>query len=90
MRSTSRGTAHNHEAQQVTNTCTRERLQEAMIHRREPRQAHQHKKPSDKRARETQFGTTDRDRAMTLPIQSTKTAIRVVGEDVGGSLQHTP
>ena len=39
-----------------------------------------------KQAREAQFGATDRDRAMTLPIKSTKTAIRVVGEDVGASL----
>jgi hypothetical protein len=30
------------EAQQTTNTCTRERLQEPTIHRREPRRAHQH------------------------------------------------
>ena len=68
MRSTRRGTAHNQEAQQATNTCTRESLPEPMIHRREPRRAHQHKKPSDKRAREAQFGATDRDRAMPLPI----------------------
>ena len=88
MRSASTSTAHNPEAQQATNTCTRERLQEPTIHRSEPRRAHQHRKPCDKRAREVQFGTTNRDRAMTLPIKSTKTAIRVVGEDVGGSLQH--
>jgi hypothetical protein len=42
--------------------------------RREPRRAHQHRKPCDKRAREVQFGATNRDRAMTLPIKSTKTA----------------
>ena len=89
MRSASRSTAHNQEAQQATNTCTRERLhEEIMIHRREPRRAHQHRKPRDKRARQVQFGTTDRDRAMILPRKSTKTAIRVVGEDDGGSLQH--
>ena len=87
MRSASRSTAHNQEAQQATNTCTRERLQEPTIHRSRPRRAHQHSKPCDKRAREAQFGATDQKGAMILLVTSTKTAIRVVGEDVGGSLQ---
>ena len=60
MRSASTSTAHNQEAQQATNTCTRERLQEPTIHRSEPRRAHQHWKPCDRRAREAQFGATDR------------------------------
>ena len=90
MRSASRSTAHNQEARQATNTCTRERLQEPTIHRREPRRAHQHRNPWTKRAHQVLFGTADRDRAMILPMKSTKTAIRVDGEDVGGSLQHAP
>ena len=75
MRSVSRSTAHNQEARQATNTCTRERLQEPTIHRREPRRAHQQRKACDKRARQVKFGTIDRDRAMILPLKSTKTAI---------------
>ena len=62
----------------------------ATIHRREPRRAHQHRNPWTKRAHQVLFGTADRDRAMILPMKSTKTAIRVDGEDVGGSLQHAP
>jgi hypothetical protein len=93
MRSASRITAHNQEAQQATNTCTRERLQERRAHDplstvvcREPRRAQSsaQKTPWTKRAHQVLFGTADRDRAMILPTKSTKTAIRVDGEDVGG------
>jgi hypothetical protein len=71
MRSASRSTAHNQEAQQTTITCTRARGSKSprsTVQSRGGHITHQHRKPCDKRAREAQFGATDRDRAMPLPI----------------------
>ena len=94
MRSASRRTAHNQEAQQreqATTTHARVRGSKSPRSTVESRGGHiSTGSHATKQAREVQFGATNRDRAMTLPIKSTKTAIRVVGEDVGGSLQHAP
>ena len=54
---------------------------------RETMPAHQYRLSRDFRARQEPSGTADRSTSMNLPRMTAKTAIRVVGEDVVGSLQ---
>ena len=52
--------------------------------------AHQHRLSRDCRARQEPSGTAGRSMSMNVPRMTAKTAIRVVGEDVVGSLQLAP
>ena len=58
MHNASSSMTHDQEALQGTNICSHQRLQEPVIHRREPMRAHQH----HVRARQTLSGTAGRSR----------------------------
>ena len=57
---------------------------------RETLPAHQHRLSRDHRARLEPSAAADRSTSMNSPRTTAKTALGVVGEDVVGSLQHTP
>jgi hypothetical protein len=98
MRSASRSTGHSTHPGSTAghdhmHASEAPRAHEPTTHRREPRRGRisTGNLVTNEHARtQMLFGATDRVRGVILPRTSTKTANRVVGEDVGGSLQHAP